>query len=221
MDFSSKEALAIYLKEHPGANRRKHRVVKPPKKQTQSLVDSVMSKFKHISASMRSALSSADDQVLELVISDEARKKVGNTIATAIEKSPDTVSKLIKDGMVEETRSSLDGLKVARNLLTKGPHKLSARESLDLYTFCSYAIMPVVAAFPPGGLILAAGALGKKYLMGVGLNIGIAIAQQASSRKTASEDDSVDVYAHVAAQLPAALREGLTDKQMEVVMSTS
>lgn len=218
MDFPSKEALSAYLKQHPGANRRKHRVVKPTKPtQKGSRLSRVLSKFKHISKPMRSALNRADDLVLEMVVSEDARKKVGAQLAEAIERSPQSVANLIRSGMEEETRSSLDGLKVAQTLVSKGPHKLSAREAVDLYTFCSYALVPVLAAFPPGGLIVAASVLGQKYLMGVGLNIGLALARQ-RTQKTGSVPD--DVYDSVASHIPNALREGLTSKQMEVILSS-
>lgn len=183
MEFSSPEALENYLKEHPHADKSRHTVVEHSsegkgesggkseegggsgvKGKLKALIDKVKPK-----GSILSALKKAPEAVHKFVADGEYRGAALKKMAEGAKKSPKALGKKIAQAAKKELHEIQHATHAAKKLFKKPPGPFSKEDKKALYAAGAYVAHTVMAAIPPGGAIMAAGALGNSFAAHIGL----------------------------------------------------
>jgi len=115
------------------------------------------------------AIKKAPDQVQRLITDEEHRAKAMSSMAKGLKKSPQAVLSRV----LNSAKSEVKELKHAGMALRKGVgckfKCLDRKDKSAIYSAGVYVAGTVLAMFPPGGPLVAAGALGKSFASHVGL----------------------------------------------------
>lgn len=163
MQFDTKEALDKYLKEHPGADRALHSV--------KSIKEAISRLFrKHeVKPEMAKDIEAAPAEVHDILTSADKRKESLAKISQGIQKSGKAVAKRIQESAHKELHEIKHAIKAAKKLLRKPPEPISKEDRGALYAAGAYVAGAAIATIPPGGALMAAGALGKAFALHVGI----------------------------------------------------
>lgn len=164
MQFDSKDALDRYLEAHPGADRANHSV----KKSIKDSIKDFLSKSK-VKPELEKAIQEAPPEVHEILTSTDKRKEAFKGIATAIHESGKKISKKIQDSAHKELHEIKHAVKAAQKILRKPPQPITKEDRGALYAAGAYVAGAAIATIPPGGALMAAGALGKAFALHVGI----------------------------------------------------
>ena len=164
MQFDSKDALDKYLEDHPGADRANHSV----KKSIKNSIKDFLSKSK-VKPELEKAIQEAPPEVHEILTSSDKRKEAFKGIATAIHESGKKISKKIQESAHKELHEIKHAVKAAQKILRKPPQPITKEDRRALYAAGAYVAGAAIATIPPGGALMAAGALGKAFALHVGI----------------------------------------------------
>ena len=184
--YKDKESLAKFLKEHKDADPKLHQVGDSKEegkeqkgesgddkdgetKGWKSKMKSLFNKVKNVPKDIEEAIRKAPEKVKNIVADPEARKKAMSTIAQGIRKSPATIASRIWNSAKGELKEMKHAAGLTKKLFQKHPEGLTPEDKKSLYATGAYVVGVALAAIPPGGLIVAAGALGQSFALHVGI----------------------------------------------------
>ncbi len=178
MELDSKEALEKYLKDHPNAERYRHKVKqntsKPESKGTDNpkgvarLLNLMLRKHP-MKPDVAQAIKDAPTEVQKIVASPKDRKEGMTSIAKALKEAPQKVADKIRVSAHKELHEIKHAIKAVKKIGKKPPQPLNKEDKKALYATGAYVAGATIAAFPPGGALMAAGALGKAFALHVGI----------------------------------------------------
>ncbi|NBR68146.1 MAG: hypothetical protein EBT79_12910, partial [Actinobacteria bacterium] len=173
------------------------------------------------------------------------RRKKMKALGGAIKKGAKGLGSRIAHAIKAEVHEAWDGVKAIKQALTPGSEALTRKQKKAIYSLGAYAAGAAVTA-AGGGAILAAGAVGKSFMMHVGIKsvshmfdsfavhyewgaeashifhaVSHAVSHVASDRRAADDDDKVD-SAIVEAMIMAVskiLSDGMDDDAVKGMLS--
>ena len=245
-EFPTEDALKKYLEEHPDADPKNHSVSgggeggnkEEAPKGLKNRLKSLFSKVKNAKKEIVEALKKAPAQVQEIMVDPEKRKAALSSIAQGIKKSPKAIAKTIIKSATSELKELRHAAGTTKKFLKIPPGPFSKEDKKALYSSGAYIAGAALAAIPPGGLVLAAGALGHSFALHVGIKAVHAVLDQGflhfewaeslfhathflASRKAQDEPDDKTVEAFTEAMTRVVadiLEKGLSDSEMQEIL---
>ena len=134
-----------------------------------SRVKAFVAKFKNAKKDIVAALHDAPKEVQHLWVDSSHRAKTFAKMAEHIRKSPKTIAQRLLKSTHSEIHEIKHAMHAAKKLFKKPPGPFDKKDKQALYSAGAYIAGGVLAAVPPGGAIMAAGALGHSFAMHVGI----------------------------------------------------
>lgn len=135
----------------------------------ESKLQGLFRKVKGVSSGMLDAVKKAPAEVGKLIVDQEHRAKALTGIASGLRKAPEKTIKKILSSTKSELHEIKHAGKATVKLLKQGPKALDKKDLSAMYATGGYVAGALLAAVPPGGLLMASGAIGKAFALHVGL----------------------------------------------------
>lgn len=168
LEFSSKEEMEEYLKDHPNADPKNHSVKKQDSG-TSKAVSGILDKMKGAKASLVAIIKKAPEATQKMLFDTETRKEAMGKISEGVKKAPGKLASKLYESAKGEFEDFGHAMKASTKLLKKPPGPFTKEDKAAFYSAGSYVTGAVLAAIPPGGAIAALGAVAHSFQMHVGI----------------------------------------------------
>ena len=246
-EFATQEALAEYLKEHPGADKSKHSVKESDKKpggheedkkkpSSGGGLSGFLSSIKGVTKAMADSLAKAPEHVQKFVSDPKERAKVLGEAKAKLKEAPGELGKKIKEAAHEQVKEYKTAGQGVKKLFKGEP--LSKHEKKAMFAVALTSANVAIAAVT-GGTALAAGTFGKSMIKSIAMNAAHAsmgnLHLLGEARELASgvkevmemlklgadgeDEDMKKFLGYVIQNTMESLDKGVSDKDMEGVLS--
>ena len=251
IEFPTEDALKKYLEDHPDADPEKHSVQKSKKDEGKKdegkkdegllhkLKTKVFSLLKDIGATsdIRTALTDVEPEVQKAFLDTDQYNTTFGKICARIEHRSKKLVSAISNSIHKEVHEIKHAVHASKKLLRKPPGPFSKEDKGAFYSAGAYVAGTLLAAIPPGGALMAAGALGKSFAMHIGIKAASLVLDKgfthfewaetllhgvhhvASKDKNRSEDDRLReaLVRALVETIPDVLRN-LTDEDRKMIL---
>lgn len=182
LEFPTEDALKKYLKDHPDADPKNHSVQKSKqdgakgdddegKGLLHKLKTKVVGLLKDIRATseISKALTDTTPEVQQAFLDTDTYNTTFGKVCARIEHRAKKFVSAITNSISKEVHEIKHAVHASKKLLKRPPGPFSKEDKGAFYSAGAYVAGTMLAAIPPGGALMAAGALGKSFAMHVGV----------------------------------------------------
>lgn len=234
--FESQEEAKTYAK---GKKEEEKGPSEEEKKGIKGKLTNLFNKVKGIPDRIKGEIEKASHTVQAIVADEESRKVALSHMADKIKKAGVDVVKKIHESAKDELKEIGHSVHAVKKLFKKPPEKLNKKDKAAIYSASVYVAGAVLAAFPPGGALIAAKAVGSSFAKHIAIKsvhkfldhaflhyeAGESVFEGAHSigkvlEHFAAEDasDEEKMFNILTGYVVGAMKDGISDEEMEAIL---